>query len=129
MRWFFAIALAGLLLSSCASIKSVVGSDGVDAARRASGAAMTVYKESWQPLLAVYANQRLCGTAGAPKAPFCQDPKTYRKLYDLDGQVATCTVAATIALSETNPDFSGVEACVRVINNAELEFAKAGIVK
>lgn len=118
----------GVGLTACSTLSAVVSPAGVDSARKAAGAAMTVYADSWQPLLAVYANQKKCGTAGALKPPFCNDPPTYRKLYDLDGAASTCIVAATIALSETNPDFSGVSSCISHINNAELAFAQAGIV-
>lgn len=121
----FAAAGLVMFLAACTLLQGALGTNTADGARKAAGAALTVYAQSWQPMLKVYSQLPVCGSPA--RAP-CQDPKLYRKLYDLDGAASSCIVAATIALNAASPDFSKVTGCVDSINQAELSFAQAGIV-
>lgn len=121
-----ALFLALAYLGGCATIQSVFGPSTTNTLRSASLAAMQTYHDSWQPLLNVYGSMAVCGS---PAVPPCQDPKLYRKLYDADGAIATCSVAATAALSATNPDMTKVSACLAQIGVQQALIASAAVTK
>lgn len=112
-------ALAGALaLAGCVSQTTS------DAARITGAYAFTFYGSVYQPMLAQYAKLPTCGTPA--QAP-CKDPALYKKLYELDGAVAKCAVAAQTSLSTSMPDFVMINGCIEQVEMAKLEFAKHGM--
>lgn len=124
-----ALLLACCFLGGCALFTQVAGDKTTTTLRTAALAAMQTYHDSWQPLLGVYGAEPVCGSAGAPSAPLCQDAKLYRKLYDTDAAIAVCSVAATAALSATNPDMTQVSACLAQIGTQQALIASAAVMK
>ena len=122
------LAIAGILVTgtACALFTQLAGPSATNTVRAASLAAMQTYHDSWQPLLAIYGGMSVCGS---PAVPPCQDAKLYRKLYDADAAIATCSVAATAALSAVNPDMSGVSACLSQIGAQQSLIASTAVSK
>jgi len=111
-----AVVILGVSLVGCALLPAKQ----LDAAKTATGYALTVYATGYQPILAEYAKLPYCGT---PAVAPCRDRALYRKLYDLDGAVAQCSAAATATLASNSPDFALVNECVKSAEAAKLAFA------
>lgn len=92
----------------------------LDASRITAAYAFTFYASAYQPALAQYARLPTC--SATVKAP-CKDAALYKKLYELDGAVANCAVAAQLSISSETPDFPMINACIQQVEIAKLEFA------
>jgi hypothetical protein len=114
------VVALGVSLSSCALLPQKQ----LDAAKTATGYALTVYATAYQPILAEYARLPYCGE---PAVAPCRDRALYKKLYELDGAVAQCSAAVTATLASNSPDFEAVNECVRQAEAAKLAFATAGM--
>lgn len=108
-------------ISACA----LLGAGVSEKARVGAQYSMTMYAYVWQPALKVYGELKTCEE---PAVAPCKDRALYSKLYKIDGAIAECAPAAVKALAE-NQDYSGLVKCMEKVEEAKIEFAKAGIVQ